>query len=197
MRKQMHFAATAGAGFAKSIRSCDGDTVPVNTPACRVPSAISHSEASDRRWSRASSRRSTATRDQLIPLSRTPVAYGQQEPPCQKDENSGRSPNGDSWFLGREPATGHAFIIHQPNAPSGGRMSHIELGEFLRDEKGPNKSIIRLICHFGRGAKKAPRGPRDAAQICSIPKRSRWPAWLMILPSPVYKTGDCRKSCAR
>jgi hypothetical protein len=39
-----------------------------------------------------------------------------------------RSPNGDSWFLGREPTTGHAFIIHQPNAPSGGRLSHIELG---------------------------------------------------------------------
>jgi hypothetical protein len=31
-----------------------------------------------------------------------------------------RSPNGDTWFLGREPANGHAFIIHQPNAPSGG-----------------------------------------------------------------------------
>jgi hypothetical protein len=28
-----------------------------------------------------------------------------------------RSPNGDSWFLGREPQNGHAFIIHQPNAP--------------------------------------------------------------------------------
>ena len=24
-----------------------------------------------------------------------------------------RSPNGDSWFLGREPATGHAFIIRK------------------------------------------------------------------------------------
>ena len=43
-----------------------------------------------------------------------------------------RSPNGDSWLLGREPATGHVFIVHQPNAPSGGRLSHIELGEFLR-----------------------------------------------------------------
>ncbi|WP_247552599.1 hypothetical protein [Bradyrhizobium sp. 138] len=38
-----------------------------------------------------------------------------------------RSTNGDAWFLGREPANGHAFIIHQPNAPSGGRLSHIEL----------------------------------------------------------------------
>jgi hypothetical protein len=43
-----------------------------------------------------------------------------------------RSPNGDTWFLGREPTDGHAFIVHQPNAPSGGRLSHIELGEFLR-----------------------------------------------------------------
>src|SRR4051794_7921433 len=43
-----------------------------------------------------------------------------------------RSPNGDSWFLGREPMNGHAFIIHQPNDPSGGRLSHIELGAFLR-----------------------------------------------------------------
>lgn len=32
-----------------------------------------------------------------------------------------RSPNGDAWFIAREPASGHAFIIHQPNAPSGGR----------------------------------------------------------------------------
>ena len=27
-----------------------------------------------------------------------------------------RSPNGDTWFLGREPTSGHAFIVHQPNA---------------------------------------------------------------------------------
>ena len=58
-----------------------------------------------------------------------------------------RSPNGDSWFLGREPTTGYAFIIHQPNAPSGGRLSHIELGEFLRDDpKGPqHQALLRLI----------------------------------------------------
>ncbi len=24
-----------------------------------------------------------------------------------------RSPNGDSWFLGREPKNGYAFVIHQ------------------------------------------------------------------------------------
>jgi hypothetical protein len=57
-----------------------------------------------------------------------------------------RSPNGDAWFLGREPENGHAFIIHQPNAPSGGRRSHIELGAFLRDGTGPQQqSLLRLI----------------------------------------------------
>jgi hypothetical protein len=58
-----------------------------------------------------------------------------------------RSPNGDAWFLGREPTSGNAFIIHQPNAPSGGRLSHIELGEFLRsDVKGPeHQALLRLI----------------------------------------------------
>jgi hypothetical protein len=57
-----------------------------------------------------------------------------------------RSPNGDTWFLGREPEDGHAFIIHQPNAPSGGRLSHIELGAFLREGAGPEQqALLRLI----------------------------------------------------
>lgn len=57
-----------------------------------------------------------------------------------------RSPNGDSWFLGREPTTGHAFVIHQPNGPSGGRTSHIELSEFLRIQTGPEQqALLRLI----------------------------------------------------
>jgi hypothetical protein len=57
-----------------------------------------------------------------------------------------RSSNGDSWFLSREPANGHAFVIHQPNAPSGGRPSHVGLGEFLRDPKGPEQqSLLKLI----------------------------------------------------
>jgi hypothetical protein len=58
-----------------------------------------------------------------------------------------RSPNGDSWFLGREPTSGLAFVIHQPNAPSGGRVSHIELAAFLRpDAVGPEQqALLRLI----------------------------------------------------
>lgn len=57
-----------------------------------------------------------------------------------------RSPNGDSWFLGREPQNGRAFVIHQPNGPSGGRLSHIELGAFLNGGNGPEQqALLRLI----------------------------------------------------
>lgn len=58
-----------------------------------------------------------------------------------------RSANGEAWFLGREPTNGHAFIIHQPNAPTGGRLSHIDLGAFLVTEpKGPeHQALLRLI----------------------------------------------------
>jgi hypothetical protein len=57
-----------------------------------------------------------------------------------------RSPNGDSWYLGRDPANGQAFVIHQPNSPSGGQLSHIDVGEFLRSGKGPEQqALLRLI----------------------------------------------------
>lgn len=58
-----------------------------------------------------------------------------------------RSPNGDSWFLAREPANGQAFVIYQPNAPSGGRLSHVDLPSFLSAETiGPeHKALLRLI----------------------------------------------------
>src|ERR1700719_534774 len=38
-----------------------------------------------------------------------------------------RSPNGDTWFLARDPETGSAFVRHQANAPSGGQVTDIEL----------------------------------------------------------------------
>ena len=57
-----------------------------------------------------------------------------------------RSPNGDTWFLGRESANGHAFIIHQTTAPFGGRLSHIDVGVFLREGAGPEQqALLRLI----------------------------------------------------
>ena len=57
-----------------------------------------------------------------------------------------RSPNGDTWFLGREPPDGRALVTHEPNPPSGGRPSHIEVGEFLCSGNGPEQqALLRLI----------------------------------------------------
>ncbi len=58
-----------------------------------------------------------------------------------------RSPNGDAWYLGREPQNGHAFVIHQPNPASGGHVSHIELGAFLlQGGSSPERqALLRLI----------------------------------------------------
>ena len=79
-----------------------------------------------------------------------------------------RSPNGDSWFLGREPENGHAFIIHQPNAPSGGRLSHVELGEFLRSGNGPEQQALQACNRHptSRPIKSEYKIVFRAAEIC-------------------------------
>jgi hypothetical protein len=57
-----------------------------------------------------------------------------------------RSPNGDTWFLARHPATGTAFVRHQANAPSGGHVTDIELGAFLSGPRNPeHEALLRLI----------------------------------------------------
>src|SRR6516162_7398368 len=57
-----------------------------------------------------------------------------------------RSPNGDSWFLACDPATGSAFVRHQANAPSGGHVTDIELGAFLGGPRNPeHEALLRLI----------------------------------------------------
>jgi len=57
-----------------------------------------------------------------------------------------RSPNGDSWFLARDPETGAAFVRHQANAPSGGQVTDIDLGAFLNGPGSPeHEALLRLI----------------------------------------------------
>src|SRR5947209_1715300 len=57
-----------------------------------------------------------------------------------------RSPNGDSWSLARDPATGSAFVRHQANAPSGGHVTDIEMGAFLNGPGSPeHEALLRLI----------------------------------------------------
>lgn len=58
-----------------------------------------------------------------------------------------RSPNGDVWYLGRDPSDGMAVIIHQANGPSGSAISFVALRDFLRTgANGPeHQALLRLI----------------------------------------------------
>src|SRR3984893_14839016 len=57
-----------------------------------------------------------------------------------------RSPNGDTWFLARDPAMGTAFVRHQANAPSGGQVTDMELGAFLGGPRNPeHEALLRVI----------------------------------------------------
>ncbi len=64
------------------------------------------------------------------------------------------SANGDRWFLARDPSSGHVFIRHEPNAPSGGHRTDIEVGAFLsRNAHGPeHRELLRLIGTLVEGA---------------------------------------------
>jgi hypothetical protein len=57
------------------------------------------------------------------------------------------APNGDRWFLGRDPATGDVFVRHEPNAPSGIQPTHIDIGAFLsRGPRNPeHQALLSLI----------------------------------------------------
>jgi hypothetical protein len=57
------------------------------------------------------------------------------------------SSNGDRWHLAKDIGAGRVFILHEPNAASGGTTSEIELGAFLnRSGHGPeHHELMRLI----------------------------------------------------
>jgi hypothetical protein len=56
------------------------------------------------------------------------------------------SANGDRWSLVRDSDTGRVFVRHEPNQPSGGRTSAIEIGEFLARGSSPEyQELVRLI----------------------------------------------------
>jgi hypothetical protein len=55
------------------------------------------------------------------------------------------SPNGDRWHLCRD-ASGYVFVLHQPNIPSGGQISRIELSDFLARGRGPEQqALVQMI----------------------------------------------------
>ena len=54
------------------------------------------------------------------------------------------SSNGDRWYLGRNEETMNAYVVHKANEPSGGTVTHIELGAFLN--RGPLLLSIKGCC---------------------------------------------------
>src|SRR6516225_8558401 len=63
-----------------------------------------------------------------------------------------RSPNGDAWFLARDPDTGLAFVRHEANQPSGGQVTDIEIGAFLSGPLNPEReALLRMIGRFISG----------------------------------------------
>jgi hypothetical protein len=57
-----------------------------------------------------------------------------------------RSSNGDRWQLIRDVTTGRTFVRHEPNAPSGGRVTDTELDDFLSiNGSGPEYEGLRRL----------------------------------------------------
>ena len=82
-----------------------------------------------------------------------------------------QSPNGDSWFLASDPATGLAFVRHQANTPSGGQVTDIDLGAFLSGPGSPeHEALLRLI-----GASILnPRGAEADDEPAAVNTRREW-----------------------
>ena len=56
------------------------------------------------------------------------------------------SPNGDKWFLARDPANGGAFVRHEPNGASGGQITDMQIPAFLSGPRHPEQeALLRLI----------------------------------------------------
>ena len=96
------------------------------------------------------------------------------------------SPNGDRWFLAREVDLGQVFIWHEPNPPSGGKATRIEVGAFLGRDRGghgpEHQELLRLI---GTLVECAPFSEIETTRITSHAKShivelsdgSRWRIW--------------------
>ena len=56
-----------------------------------------------------------------------------------------QSENGDTWSLCRNEA-GRVYVVHEPNAASGGKSSSVDVSSFLAKGNGPEQQeLLRLI----------------------------------------------------
>jgi hypothetical protein len=70
------------------------------------------------------------------------------------------SPNGDRWLLIREAVSDRVLVRHEPNRPSGGKVSIVEVGEFLCRGHGPEQqALLRLIGNLVEADTETQCGP--------------------------------------
>ena len=75
------------------------------------------------------------------------------------------SPNGDAWFLARDPVTGLAFVRHEANTASGDQVSDIEIGTFLNGPLNPEHlALLRVIGSFISGADAPKAGAENTGK---------------------------------
>jgi len=61
-----------------------------------------------------------------------------------KEQEIYSSANGDQWHLCREGE--HVFVVHRANESSGGKLTPVELGDFLRKgNAGPEHQALRRM----------------------------------------------------
>jgi hypothetical protein len=57
-----------------------------------------------------------------------------------------RSSNGDRWQLLRDPDSGRQIVRHEPNLASGGKVTEIDVEEFLaRTGTSPENRALREL----------------------------------------------------
>ena len=54
------------------------------------------------------------------------------------------SPDGDRWYLIRDPS-GAVFVRYEATVASGGHIEHMEIGAFLSSQGPEQQELLRLI----------------------------------------------------
>jgi hypothetical protein len=93
------------------------------------------------------------------------------------------SPNGDRWYLARDVDLEHVSIWHEPNVPSGGKATRIEIGAFLGGggHTPEHHELLRLIGTLVDGYHREIEPTRikshAKSHIVELTDGSKWRVW--------------------
>lgn len=74
------------------------------------------------------------------------IEHRQLELLCLNDGNCTAAQMATLGISGASREMGGRFVIHKPNGPSGGQLSHVDLANFLSRGNGPEQqALLRLI----------------------------------------------------